>query len=140
MPQAPASTTLYRPGMTLPGNALVDYIKSQIPGVTNAQIAKWAGVTTQRVVDWSHTRAQGWPLHHEVIALGRAAEKEYPYNGVSPFELLTIAGFEFITHPDVERRARLMKEWAELTVQLQDADNTTLWRTLSAAQKAMRSA
>lgn len=125
--------------MVHPGNALVDYLRSHIPGVTNSQIAKWAGVTTQRVTDWTLHVHRGHPRHGEVIKLARAAEKEYPYNGVSPFELLTIAGFEFITHPDVERRARLMKEWAELTVQLQDADNTTLERALSAAQKAMRS-
>jgi hypothetical protein len=118
------------------GRNLINYLREHIPGVTNQQIAEWAGVTYQRVNGWEYGVDQGDPLHHEVVALGRAAEKKH-YN-VDPWSLLNRAGFEYIESPMPERRALWLKRWSELTLELQDADFTDLVRTVEAAQKAFK--
>jgi hypothetical protein len=118
------------------GRALVSYLREQVPGITNTQIAEWAGVTYQRVTDWDNGRAQSAPKHHEVVTLGLAAEKEHL--NLDLWSLLQIAGFEYIESPMVARRDHWIREWAKLTLELQDADFTDLTRTVQAAKRAFR--
>lgn len=124
--------------MPLPGYRLVSHLKNQIPDLSDATIASWAGVSRQRVTDWSAQRIQGGPQHAEIIQLGRAAEQAYPAHDVGPFSLLEVAGFEYVPPPWEEHRRRLLVQWAELTLQLQDADIVTLRRVVRAAQKAVK--
>ncbi|WP_395110214.1 hypothetical protein [Actinomadura sp. SCN-SB] len=118
------------------GRALVTYLREQVPGITNTQIAEWAGVTYQRVTDWDKGRVQGEPRHHEVVTLGRAAEKEHL--NLDLWILLKVAGFEYIESPTVAKRDHWIREWAKLTLELQYADFTDLTRTVQAAQRAFQ--